>query len=213
MTLADILGLEKIFSGGIDIEKKTLEIKFLGFSIKGIKYSWIKELMKDNSNSEKLLSEMFIRKQVMWQDFAREDVELCLKSLEHLKTKCDKAGQDFTATKKAKDKFYASLLRQWADNCDIAIKELLNAKEQEKRSKSEFNYEMFQPAYKEIPRIMGTFRACTLPTIKELSKLLPENNPIRIDAEDKINYAINFIIKYYDINSDQIQDAQYEILS
>jgi hypothetical protein len=213
MTLVDILGIEKIFSGKIDLEKKTFELKFLGFSIKGIKYSWIKELMKDNLNSEKLLSEMFIRKQVMWQDFGRENVELCLKSLEDLKVQCDKAMQDFIATKKSKDKFYASMLRHWADNCDIAIKELLTAKEREQILKGEFEQKNFMPAYQEIPRILGTFRAKTLPTIKELSKLLPETNPIRKDTEDKINLATNDIIKNYGINSGQIQDGQYELLS
>jgi hypothetical protein len=212
MTLADILGLEKILGITVDLEKKTFDLNFLGSSIKGIKYSTIKELMKDNSNTEELLSEMFNRKQVMWQDFARETVDLCLRSLEDLKQKCDNASKKFSATQKLKDMFYASLLRLWADQCDIAIKEFLTAKEHEKISlELDFGSGSYMRANHEIPRILGAFRASTLPTVKELTKLLPENNPIRKEAEKNINFATNVTIRNYEIQSDQIQDGSYEL--
>lgn len=209
MKLIDLLGLGKLI---IDIEKKTIELNFLGFSIKGIKYSWIKELKKDQYNTEKLISELFIRKQVMWRDFAREKVDYCLLSLEDLKIKCDKESEKFYATKKDKDILFASLLKHWGNECDFAIKELRTAKDNEKLSRGEMDSNEFMPVVEEIPKIIGTFRAKTLPIVKELCELLPENSLIKKEAENNLNEAINIIIKFYNIRSEEIQEGQYEII-
>lgn len=208
MTLLDILGL----GGIIDTEKRTIELKFLGFSINGIKYSSIKELVNDNKNTEKLLSEFFTRRQVMWQDFSREDVKDCIESLKDLMQKCNIAAEDFYSTNRDKDAFYATLLRHWGDQCDIAIKDFLISMETEEVSSAlDFGTGSRFRASEEIPRILGEFRSKTLPLAKELTKLLPEENIIRIDVEKNIDVATNMIIRNYNVPHSTIVEGQYNI--
>lgn len=212
MTITDILGLTKIFGGNLDLEKKSFDLNFLNFTIKDVKLSTILGLTKENSNTEKILSEMFIRKEVMWRDYVGETVDFCIESLQDLKQKCDGASEKFTATLRKTDNFFSALCRVWGDQCDIAIKEFMTAKENENISlQVDFGDGHYMRSHDEIPRILGTFRAKALPIVKELTKLLPGDNPMRKEAEEKLNFATNLLIRDYGVQSEQIRDGSYEL--
>jgi hypothetical protein len=89
MTLAELLDFEKLLGGTIDFKEKTIEIKVLGFSIKGIKFPWIKALKDNSGRMEDVVVELFLKKKILWFDLRRETVELCILSLEDLVTMCN----------------------------------------------------------------------------------------------------------------------------
>ena len=142
----------------------------------------------------------------MFIDLRREKPEYCLESLKDLEVKCQENAQKFKDTKRKTDKFYFEILLDWSNECNFASHKLRTAMDNEQLAHGEFDREMDDlPAYKEIPRIIGQFRAATFAQVTELKNLLPANNPIRVQSEKRLNEAINLLIRDYNISIEEIQ--------
>ena len=197
----------------VDFKKKTLTVKIGNFlTIKNISFATIKQLTADSSRVESLLSNHFITRRVMWEDFSKEEVEFCIASLNDLKSKNFEQADLFGKSKAKDDKFLSSWIRCWGNECDKAIKEFQDATQNEKISRSiEINSEYVLRAHEKIPKILGEFRRKTYPVIQVLIALLDEKNPIRKEAESKLSSGKNLLVRHYDISVNKLLDPDWQI--
>ena len=214
MTFSDILNLIDILNlkSELDLEKKTASLNLMFFSIKNIPLKRIKAFSSETSKIEDLLSELFVRKQVMWQDFKMEKVEYCLESLTDLKSKLDDYASRFNETKKDDDKIYSSFMKSWGNACDESIKEFKTAIEYENVGKAtESDSSFILRASDEIPNILKKLRERMYPTVSALIELLPEKNAIRIDATEKLSFGKEILIKYYGAKHENLKSYEIEL--
>ena len=205
--------LWSLFNSGIiaDFKKKTLTVK-IGklLIIKDISIATVKRLTADSARVESLLSNHFITRRVMWEDFRKEEVEFCIASLNDLKSKNFEQADLFGKSKAKDDKFLSSWIRCWGNECDKAIKEFQDATQNEKISRS-IDSEYVLRAHEKIPKILGEFRRKTYPVIQVLIALLDEENPIRKAAESKLSSGKNLLVRYYDISVNKLLDPDWQI--
>ena len=211
MDFGTILTLFETIS--IDMKNKTLRISIGGVIIvKNISFATIKKLTKNSSYIGSLLSSHFINRQVMWQDFRKENVALCIKSLMDLKLENFQHAQRLGESRTESDQFLSSWLLYWGNECDRAIKEFQDAIQNEKISRSmESDSEFVLRAHKEIPKILGEFRRKTYPAIQILIDLLDERNPVREQAVSRLNLGKNLLVQHYGISINKLLDPNWKI--
>ena len=140
---------------------KSFKIKFPGFSIK--------EAFDETTEIEKIITELFNRKQVMREHHQYEDINWCINSLRDLRDKCDDYSDKlFRRRKSDQDKFHflASILRIWGSYSDEAYKELVKSDLTEKS----------------LETILKNFRRKSYPIVVTFLFALTDGNPIKVDG-------------------------------
>ncbi len=98
----------------------------------GVKFplSSVKKSIDDQVELEKILNELFYRKQIMWEKPEYEDFKWSINSLKDLRDKCD-GYCDILLLKRNTDydkyHFLASLIRVWGSYADECYKELVKS--------------------------------------------------------------------------------------
>ena len=211
MDFGTILTLFKFIS--VDMKNKTLSISIGGVIIvKNISFATVKQITKDSSRVESLLSHHFITRRVMWEDFSKEEVAFCITSLEDLRSKNFEQADRFGKSKAKSDKFLSSCLLYWGNECDKAIKEFQDAIQiEEKDRATEFESEFILRAYKEIPKILGEFRRKTYPVIQVLIDFLDKKYPVRKQAESRLSSGKDLLVQHYGISVNKLLDPNWQI--
>lgn len=208
----DYLELGKLINIGIEIDwgNMILTIRLGPLTIKNVKIPAFQELRKDIHFVEGLLTDQFITRGVMWVDFAREEVEDCVKSLQDLEQSCLERKKAFVATGSSADSVLATALEGWAVECNQAVRSFKEAIEFEKTSREiEFDSEFILRAHNEIPRILGNFRKDTYPIVEMFIQLLSEENLIHQQAVEKLKQGQDLIVKHYGISVADLRKPEY----
>jgi hypothetical protein len=209
----DYLELWKLLNLGIDLdfEKMVLTIRLGPLTIKNVKIGTVRELSKDEHAIERILSDHFIKRGVMWVDFSLERVEDCVGSLKDLEQRCLTQKDKFGISSKPSDKLLATALEAWANECRDANREFTQAIEFEKIGRqTEFDSEFILRAHDEIPKILGKFRKNSYPIVEMFMQLLDEKNVVKQQANEKLSYGKDLIVRNYGIPVSEITNPQYQ---
>jgi hypothetical protein len=195
------LGLE------VDLEKRTYSIKLGPLTIKGLSFKTVKALSASPQAIEGLLSEQFVQREVMFADFRREEVGDCIASLRELQELCKSQASAFAATKKSEDEVFSTVLRAWANECDEAANSLESALRDEN---DPADSGMDTSARSSIPRVIGKLRTATFPSVEMFIDLLPEGNPVKAQATEKLTAGKDVLVKYFNVQSSEILRPDFE---
>ena len=158
---------------------KSFKIKFPGFSVK--------EALNETTEIEKIITDLFNRKHVMWEHHQYEDFNWCINSLKDLRNKCDDYSDNFFQRKKSdQDKFHflASIARIWGSYSDEAYKELINS----------------NLTGKSIETILKNFRKKSYPIVVTFLFSLKDGNPTKVEGFTKLEIGMkNTKISIYQV--------------
>jgi hypothetical protein len=189
------LGLE------VDLEKRTYTIKLGPLAIKGLTFKTVRALSASPQAIEDLLTEQVVQREVMFADIRREEVQDCRDSLRELQALCKSQSSAFAATKKSEDEVFSTVLRAWANECDEAANHLESALRDEN---DPADSGMDTNARTAIPPAIGKLRIATFPSVEMFIDLLPEGNPIKAQAAEKLNAGKDVLVKYFNVQSSEI---------
>ena len=141
-----------------DLTTLVLNIKQLKTKVSGRTFT---EIQQDSFTIENILSECFIRKEVLWQRTDYENFNWCLSSLIDLQSKCDNYTSNFLTLNDDRKHFYSQLMRLWGDNCNETYKELY-------RNKDNISFDLYLPLRK--------LRLNCYKIVVTFAQLLPDSN-------------------------------------
>ena len=219
------LELWKLLNLGIAIDKENMKLTLnLGpLTIKDISLKVAKQLSKDTSLIERLLSDHFINRQVMWQDFRIEYAEGCLRSLIELKQRNIAEADRFGASRKSKDRIFAEVFQAWANECDRTIKDLKRLDDEQMIKEASLpragKGHRIPKALRDhrdlerekLAKILGPFRATTYPMVEVLIDLLPDDNSIKQQAKERILAGKHWIVNVFKVPVNTLHDISWEL--
>jgi len=192
----------------IDAKSRTYTIKLGALKFKNLPFETVKALSSNQLVIESLLSRHFVQRGVMWEDFRREEVERCIRSLRDLQKLSETQAPAFAETKKPEDQMLSSMLQAWANECDGAAKLLESGIENER---DPINTGMDMSAQEWIPNVLGTFRKATYPFVEMFIALLPETNPVKAQAAERLRRGKDILVKYYHVSTNDLTSPELEI--
>jgi len=147
------------------INFKALKFKFPGWAVK--------DALNNTVEIEKLLDNLFIRKQVMYEHPKFENIDWCINSLRDLREKCDDASTGFLRKGQKNDSnhFWATLLRTWGSYSDEAYKEIVK----------------INLTGSSLDKILKDFRKKTYPIILTMISSLPDTSITQTNAQTKFD--------------------------
>ena len=130
----------------------------------------VKNDLRNQQAIEQVLSELFIRKRVMYFEYHREQEKDCIDSLIDLRNKCDIMAERFYAMAGSindDNHFFALAVSEWGNACDTARKEI------------------FEIRVSNVPlkKVLKTFRLRTYPIVALLIHSLPAGNLRKDEAQ------------------------------
>jgi hypothetical protein len=195
------LGLE------VDLEKKSYTVKLGPLTLKGISFKTVKALSSQPAAIEDLLSKHFIQRGVMFADFRRESIDDCIRSLRELQTLNQTQSTAFLATKKPEDILFSTMLSAWANECDKAVTYLQSALEDER---DPINTGMDVSARDAIPGALGDMRKAAYPTVELFVQLLPEGNPVKVQATASLAQGKDVLVRHFGVAVSELVAPEVE---
>jgi hypothetical protein len=213
-----LLYLEKIVNllKNIDLDEVYVDLKLPGVLTFHIPFRTVKEMRKDHGTVSNILSECFIRRKVMWEDFWREKAEYCKQSIDEMKDVLEDKAREFRKTGEAKDAQYADMLEAWANECVEASKSFREAIDQERRDREDYQSGAIIEsgdiwrADSRIREILDPFRQRTYPFVNAFIQLLPKDSEVKKQAQKQINSGNSLLIAD-GMSPDQIATADWEL--
>jgi hypothetical protein len=149
----------------------TLFVNFKNINIKFPIYP-VKTALNDTNDIERILNTLFYRKQVTWEHPMYENPDWCINSLRDLRDKCDIEVDGFLRKNRIDNKFHfwAILIRTYGSYSDEAYKDIV------KSNLTGISLDV----------IMKRYRTKIYPIITTLLFSLPDGNPIKNDALEKL---------------------------
>lgn len=157
----------------------------------------LKALSAEPARTRNLLSELFVKRAVMWMDFRQERVRDCIESLQALENATAGASADLSASSRAQDDLLAGLLQVWSGECKQARSRLNTALEDES---DPINSGMDISAADEVVPALGEFRRKSFPAVRFLIDLLPDNDPVKTQALELVSRAEDELVRYYGVD-------------
>lgn len=189
-----------------DLKERTYTIRLGSIRIEGLSFWKMKALRSNQPVIESLLSNHFITRRVMWEDFARENIDYCITSLRELEKMCVTQAQEFGATRKPEDQTYSSVLQAWANECNKAAKLLKWAVEDES---DPINTGMAR-ASEYIPDALCDFRIATYRFVEMFIDLLPDTSPVKDQAVEKLRQGKNILVKFYNVSTSDLTPPEVD---
>lgn len=168
MTFDNLQPIIQAVSGVSDLTTLILNIKQLKTKISGKTFT---DIQKDKLTIENILSECFIRKEVLWQRTDYESFNWCISSLNDLQSKCDSYTSLYLTASDDRKHFYSQLMRLWGDNCNETYKEL---------------YRLKDNAHIDLSKPLKKFRQNCYKIIVTFAQLLPEGNLTKQKTFEKL---------------------------
>ena len=206
MNLADFptllnLGIE------VDFRERTYTIKLGPITLKNLSFETVQALSSNQGAIDSLLSKCFVQRGVMWQDFTKETVDKCIRSLRELQNLLEEQASSFDATVHGEDQFPSSL-RAWANECDGAARLLVLAVEDEG---DPINTGMDIRAEDSIPDALGGLRKSMYPFIEFLIDLLPDKDQVKDQAAARLREGKNILVRVFGISVSELVSPDLEI--
>lgn len=131
--------------------------------------------LKDEKEIEVILQELFLRKQVTWEQPSNEDPNWCINSLKDLRDKCDIEADKFLnfSQKTKKYLFFATLLRTYGSYADESYKNIMKLSLTNSSLKQE----------------LQKFRKQIYPIITTLLFSLPDGNILKNVISNKLEFG------------------------
>jgi len=197
-TVADLVSLFKLCEGlKIDLKGKSASLTLPFVTIENIPLAAAKELSKDEVRLARVLSDCVVTRRVLWEDLKRELASYALESLDQLAASLTKELADIDQSNRKSDKVLGLLLRQWANQTTLAIKDIRDAisfSEESKRTEYEREY-MWEPE-EDARKAVALYRTRAYPIAVAISGFLPKDNPIREEAEVKLSAGRDLAIQF-----------------
>lgn len=168
MTFENVQTVIQAISTASDLTTLILKIKELGTKITGKTFV---DIQNDQKTIENILSECFVRKEVLWQRFDYENFHWSINSLIDLQSKCDNYTSKFLTTSDDTKHFYSQLMRLWGDYCNATYKEL-------SRNKDDSTFTLDKPLKK--------MRREVYKIVIVLGQLLPDGNLTKKQVFEKL---------------------------
>ena len=168
MTFDDLQPIIQSVSAISDLTTLILNIKQLKTKISGKTFT---DAQQDTTTIENILTECFIRKEILWQQVDYENFDWSINSLINLQGKCDEYTQKFLTTNNDTQHFYSQLMRLLGDASNETYKELY-------RNKDNPNYDLFKP--------LKTMRQKCYKIIVTFTQLLPDGNLTKTKSFEKL---------------------------
>lgn len=170
----------------------TSDLSTLYINVKGLfgkfRADTFTEVKKDSGAIEAILTECFIRKEILWQKPKYENLNWSINSLIKLQEKCDEYSSKNLTINNDKNHFFSQLMRLWGNHCNETYKVFY-------RNKDEGSYDLTKDLKK--------FRKKVYKILLMLIQLLPENNVTKNLAFQKIEIGCeNSKLKIKDILPD-----------
>ncbi|MCF2502777.1 hypothetical protein L0663_05265 [Dyadobacter sp. CY107] len=211
LTLAQVINLASLLELSVDVEKLTVDVKIGAMTLSSIPFWSVKALSENKTKIEYIVTDLFIKKAVMWQDFSAEKVSYCIDSLTDLEVKLTSERDRLADSKAGEDKLLSSAFNFWSLEANSAIKKFHQAVEFEAISRGgQFDERL--PAEDEIPEILGTLRANTIKIIRNLLDVLPNDSDVRRLGEQKYEESMKVLIKSYRRDLSSVKDLSWAVV-
>ena len=172
----------------VDLEKRLITVQIGPVTLRNVT---VPQLQQDEDLLEVILSRCFIQRRVMWEDYGRETLTLCIKSLHETKDELERLHEKFPRTSP-----HRSPLQAWANQCKEAADVLRTAwKEQYEPDNSSIGMD----AHEWIPDILGALRKASYPTVEMMIDLLPDKSHIKSQAQSKLEHGTEVAVKYFHV--------------
>lgn len=208
MDLGSFLTFLKLFPRvEADLEKKTITIKAGPFTLR-IPYGTYKALMSKRSTVVDILSRLFIQRGVMWEDFRREKMDECITSLREIQKLAQEEHNKLKETNAKQDEYFASIMFAWANVCEQAVTELGQALETENdpvETGIDFGAGDF------LAPVLLECRKSTYPLVDLLICLLPDDDPVRQQASEKLALGKNRTVQKLGARIEELPGAELRI--
>lgn len=195
MDFADIWKL--VGSVEADFEKRTWRASIGPFKATGVKMFTLRAMTANPALPQRLLSNLFVLPSVMWMDFDREGVTAAIHSLKRLQGETAQESAALSNSAKEADKLLGQLLLMWSGECKNAWGRLETAVGDGGDLRTSG---MSTGIREELARTLGEFRRKTLPAVRALMRLLHEDNPIRMQAQERLNHAEAELVRVFGVS-------------
>ena len=181
---------------GIDVDWNTKRITLRAgpVTVENLPLGTAKALSGNPLRVQLILGEHFIQRAVMWADYRREQVDHCVRSLRQLQELSSTKAEEFGCTGSSADAVFATALFAWANACDEAAGVLEWALEEQG---DPINTGMDTSARDFIPEALRGLRRQTIPIVTMFAELLPKDDLVRKQAEEKLRAAQDSLIRCY----------------
>lgn len=188
----------------VDLQATRATLSWGPTIVRNVSLQRLDQLIKDPELIEKMLSEFFLTRRIMWHPTENEDAGKLRGGLTDMTTSIDEF-RTLLATDSQGNKLPMRLLSEWSGPGARAAAELKMAVELEEQSRRDpTDSGAFLEAKAEFPRIMGAFRAQTYPIVSLLVDMLPPGNVLRARTKDKLEEGTNYLIREYNMSSGDI---------
>jgi hypothetical protein len=191
---------------GATVNSKGLVDLVVGkFKIEGISLAGLKLLENDDAKRIDIIKKIFVDRQIMWKEFDKETISLCINSLQTLIDFCEQEGRTLMESHRDDNQFYGKLLMQLSSYAMRSIHEFRRAQEQIVflNATARFNDEMSQE-WDWIPDILKAFRFDALPIIKIFIDLLSPKAPQRAGALVLFDQSMKILIEHHQVAYSEI---------
>lgn len=207
MDFATLLEFMKV-NATIDFATRRLSLRVGPLTINNIDFPSFTALKDDNNFVAEVLSDQFISRAVMWEDYDRERIDACIGSLRELHNlNRDVAGR-LQSARRRQDNIYVDLFLAWGNLCKHAA-DLLRDLKEDARDPANTGMDIDPGQY--IPGVLGDFRRDTYPTVEALIELLPESSEVRRQAAEKLGQGKNLLVREYKVPFDDIRRPDWQI--
>lgn len=209
-SVAELVKLYDIFDIAFDLENSTFQVWLNNVGTGHMPYSAVKDLSNNHSKIEDIVLSCFLEKRIMWKDFRQELADDCISNLKDLSEKLEHYKNHFEQSDREEDKLLNSILLLWLMECIQAKKEFDRANFNEDPQEDDY-FDNRPDVEGEIVSIIGDFRSKTIKIARLFIDLLPEDNSLRSKAEMIYYKALSELIRYYNINLNDVLDFRWEL--
>jgi hypothetical protein len=206
----ELASLWKFLSPSVeaDLEKRRVTLTVGAVTLKGIRLPTLKALTRDRHAIEVLLTDLFIRRGIMWEDRRREIPKKVAGSLRELQGLCTEGGKTFAETRKEPDAILSSLLIAWGNDCDYAARNLEAAMLMENEPADTG----MDTSVREVIRTeLARLRKRNYPVIDFLIDLLPDGNVVNQQASEYLTRGKDELVRCYRVPFAELTKPAVEI--
>lgn len=200
----------------IDAAKRSWDLTLGPLKLKNMPYLWQAHFTSDSVMIGKILSDCFIKRKVMWEDLSGEQPAPCRESLLLLATDLGSAVAALPKAQGSTNTLFIQTLRYWEARSTLAAKEIDGAIRDEVEARDAWrrfeitDSDEIVTAKDRLDSILIAYRIDALRAVDLLIASLPQDDPLKAEAESKRFDANDVLVSRYHVPSRQLQDPNWK---
>jgi len=195
----------------IDGNARGLNLNAGGLFLENISIETVKSIQANQEYHGEILEGLFINREILWQPNVYDRVQVCITNLSLFSVFCQEEIERFTVDERSGHELYTHLLEYLSQLGQAAIGKFSKVLDEAEKTKTEDEDSIHDPKNK-IPRILGNFRKECFPVIKIFVELLPPSDLARINAQHRMDFAVQIIINQYNLKYSDIKNPYWEVV-